>query len=216
MKEYLSSIVKNIFKSFEGFNLVWHIIAIFFTIILVITNIDWFYFINTRSGVLMSIFFPAAILGGILPIIVPLYLIISGYFTKLNKDEMLGWAILQATIIGSVISSFYKMFTGRIQPDLQNVANNISGNFEFGFLKHGIFWGWPSSHTTIAFAMAFTLIQMFPKNKFVKFISIFYALYIGIGVSFSIHWLSDCVAGAIIGTVIGIVAGRSYKNDAKV
>ena len=216
MKEYLSSIVKNIFKSFEGFNLVWHIIAIFFTIILVITNIDWFYFINTRSGVLMSIFFPAAILGGILPIIVPLYLIISGYFTKLKKDEMLGWAILQATIIGSVISSFYKMFTGRIQPDLQSVTNNISGNFEFGFLKHGIFWGWPSSHTTIAFAMVFTLIQMFPKNKFVKFISIFYALYIGIGVSFSIHWLSDCVAGAIIGTVIGIVAGRSYKNDAKV
>jgi hypothetical protein len=33
-------------------------------------------------------------------------------------------------------------------------------------------------------------------------LAIGYALYVGIGVSMTIHWLSDFVAGAILGTVI--------------
>jgi hypothetical protein len=35
-------------------------------------------------------------------------------------------------------------------------------------------------------------------------------LYIGVGVSMTIHWFSDFVAGAMMGTVIGRVVGRSY------
>ena len=132
------------------------------------------------------------VLGGILPIIIPLYLIFRGKILKNIRKETLGWIIGQAAIIGSLISSFYKIFTGRIQP---------------------IFWGWPSSHTTVAYAMAFALINMFPKNKIIKFFSILYALYISVGVSFSIHWFSDCIAGAIIGTIIGIVVAKSYKNS---
>jgi membrane-associated phospholipid phosphatase len=211
MKNFLYSIPKNIIDCFKNY-WIWHTIAIVLTFILVTTNTDWYYFINTRSNTLMYIFAPAMVLGGILPFIIPLYLIAGGYFTKQRKNEILGWAILQAAFIGSVISSFYKVFTGRIQPNLQNITNNISWDFQFGLLRHGIFWGWPSSHTTVAFAMAFTLIGLFPKNKIIKFLSIFYALYIGIGVSFSIHWFSECIAGAIIGTIIGIVVAKSYKK----
>jgi len=94
---------------------------------------------------------------------------------------------------------------------MHDVLANISQNFQFGFLRNGIFWGWPSSHTTIAFAMSFALFYMFPKNKFIKYFSVIYAFYIGIGVSLSIHWFSDFIAGAIIGTLIGISVVKLYK-----
>jgi len=49
--------------------------------------------------------------------------------------------------------------------------------------------------------------------KVAGFIVFIYALYIGIGVSLSIHWFSEFVAGAIIGTVIGVTVGKFYKKD---
>ena len=212
MRKFLNTLPQNIIACFENNNWIWHIIAILLTIVIVTTNTDWNYFTHTRSDILSYIFSPAKVLGALVPIFLPLYLIVGGFYTKQKIKEILGWAILQAVVIGSFISSFYKFFTGRIQPNLQNITNNISWDFQFGFFRHGIFWGWPSSHTTIAFAMAITLIYLFPKNKVVKILSLIYAFYIGIGVSFSIHWFSDFIAGAIIGTITGIVVARSYKK----
>ena len=106
----------------------------------------------------------------------------------------------------------YKAFTGRIQPDLANVTIDVSNRFNFGFLEHGIFWGWPSSHTTVSFAIAFTLITMFPERKRLKWGALATALYVGVGVSFNIHWFSEFIAGAIIGSVAGIVVGRCFKK----
>ena len=45
--------------------------------------------------------------------------------------------------------------------------------------------------------------------------AITYALYIGIGVSMTIHWFSDFAAGAIVGSVIGTVVGRSFQENAE-
>lgn len=130
-----------------------------------------------------------------------------------NSEKILaGLALGQAAILGSVISSIYKKFTGRIQPDFANPTLDISGDFNFGFLQHGIFWGWPSSHTTIAFAMAFTLITLYPKFKNLRYAALLYALYIGIAVSLSIHWFSEFIAGTIIGAVIGIVVGSDFRK----
>jgi F0F1-type ATP synthase assembly protein I len=44
-------------------------------------------------------------------------------------------------------------------------------------------------------------------------LAIAYALYVGIGVSMTIHWFSDFVAGAIIGTMIGTVVGTSFSRS---
>lgn len=124
---------------------------------------------------------------------------------------MLAWALGQAALIGYLVSSFYKALTGRIPPPSTAVLD-VSRQFNFGFLREGIFWGWPSSHTTVAFAMAFALIALYPKNKIVKSLSLIYALYIGIGVSFDIHWFSEFIAGAIIGAVIGLTVGKSFRS----
>lgn len=89
---------------------------------------------------------------------------------------------------------------------------DTSRDWNFGFLHHGIFWGWPSSHTVVAFSMAYALIAVYPQRKAVTYPALIYALYIGIGVSTRIHWFSEFIAGAIIGAIIGTVVGKSFHN----
>ena len=212
MKHFFTSVSRIFLNCFSKRNLPWHFLAIALTDLLVIANYDWLYFLNVRNGALNYFFFPAIILGAFLPIIIPIALIIFGLSRNKKIVENYGWVLGQAVILASVISSLYKTLTGRIQPNLNNLAIDISHNFQFGFLRHGIFWGWPSSHTTVAFAMAFTIMSFYPKNKTIKFLCLLYAFYIGIGVSLSIHWFSDFVAGAIIGSIIGISVAKYYKN----
>jgi membrane-associated phospholipid phosphatase len=90
------------------------------------------------------------------------------------------------------------------------VGADMSHIFQFGFLRGGVFWGWPSSHTTIAFAMAVTILMLLPKQRWVGCVAMAYAFYVGIGVSMTIHWFSDFAAGAIIGSAIGPWWGRAF------
>jgi membrane-associated phospholipid phosphatase len=124
----------------------------------------------------------------------------------------------QAAIIGLIISSAYKFFTGRMQPPrlLAISTPDISAGFRFGLFRGGVFWGWPSSHTTVAFAAAVALFTLYPENKTVKILALLVAFYIGIGVSVSIHWFSDFAAGVIIGSVIGLVVGRAFRERNRV
>lgn len=197
--------------SFSPKKIWWHLLAILLTYILVRTDFDWWYFTHTRGVVLQYILFPAALIGGFMPLLVPLVMYAWGTMNKSAHAMQAGLAVLQAAILGFFISGTYKAFTGRIQPPLHlGKLIDDSLGFRFGFWRGGVFWGWPSSHTTIAFAMATAIYVLFPKNKIVRVLAIAYALYIGIGVSTNIHWFSDFVAGAIIGSVIGVTVGRSY------
>jgi len=125
------------------------------------------------------------------------------------------FAVVQAGLLGLGISTFYKVFTGRAGP--YHIISNvdISHVFRFGVLRGGAFAGWPSSHTTTAFAMSMALVTLFPENKLVKYSAIIYAIYIGIGVSATIHWFSDFVAGAILGIIIGVSVGKSFLQRNK-
>jgi hypothetical protein len=62
--------------------------------------------------------------------------------------------------------------------------------------------------------MALCLIMLYPKNRLIAFCALFYAFYIGLGVSVTIHWFSEFAAGAIIGSVIGMTVGRSFSLPA--
>lgn len=216
MRGFFYNLPKNIIKCFGGYNLPWHLLAIILTYIIVTSGFDWLYFTSSRSPLLRSLLFPAVRLGSRLPILLPLALYAIGKLGKNLKAINTGYASGQAVIIGLLISSFYKALTGRVHPPrsltLTQGTIDISREFRFGFLRGGAFWGWPSSHTTIAFAMAATLLMLNPKNKIAGYLAIFYAFYIGFGVSISIHWFSDFVAGAIIGTVIGVAIGKSFRD----
>lgn len=212
MRAFFYDLSRNTIKCFKGHNLLWHVLAIVLTYFSVSSGFDWLYFEYSRNPILQSTLFPAVRLGGRLPVIVPLTLYIVGKVR--NKLEVINtaFALGQSVLIGLLIAALYKAFTGRVHPPrlLTPDTSDISHLFQFGVLRGGVFWGWPSSHTTIAFAMAMTLFMLYPKNKILRCFTIMYALYIGIGVSISIHWFSDFVAGAIIGTVIGVVVGKIF------
>jgi membrane-associated phospholipid phosphatase len=212
VKQFFSTLPKNIIGCFQGRMILWHLLAIALTFILVQSGFDWFYFSFTRNPVLREWMFLSAPIGGLVPLTLPLILIVSGFITSRTRISLTGWAIGQAVLIGSLLSSTYKAFTGRVHPE-HFIGADLSHDFRFGCLRGGVFWGWPSSHTTIAFAMAVTVFTLFPKQRRLGGLAIAYAFYIGLGISITIHWFSDFAAGAILGTVIGVVVGKSFLRS---
>ncbi len=209
MKQFLATVPRNLMGCFTGWRLVWHVVAILLTVILVMSGFDWRWFLTTRNPALRSWLWPAVGIGGLLPLVLPLYLLVVGFIIQSSRTILAGWAVGQAALLGSLISSTYKAVTGRVHP-AHNVGEDISHVFRFGWMRGGVFWGWPSSHTTIAFAMAMTVFTLCPKQRRLGWVAILYACYVGLGVSLTIHWFSDFAAGAIIGSAIGAVVGKSF------
>jgi len=196
---------------FKGRMIPWHALAIVLTITLVSSGFDWRYFELTRSPELRRWMFYAVIIGQLAPMFLPLALVVCGGILDNTFMCRLGWALGQAALIGWFIASAYKSVTGRIHPPYNTVVDT-SRIFHFGFMRGGIFWGWPSSHTATAFAMAMTVFTLFPKHRWLRMAVVIYAFYIGFGVSMTIHWFSDFVAGAVIGTIIGVTVGKSFAR----
>src|ERR1035441_3829827 len=207
MIQFLSTLPRNLIACFRGRRLAWHAMAIFFTFVLVASGCDWRYFLWTRSPTLWAWSIPSAPIGGLVPLALPLVLLALGRLRKSAVITTAGWAIGQAEVIGAMIAAAYKCVTGRVHPS-HGLGPDISHAFRFGFLRGGVFWGWPSSHTIIAFEMAAAVFTLFPRRRWLGFLAVAYALYIGVGVSMTIHWLSDFVAGGAIWGLVGSGAGK--------
>jgi membrane-associated phospholipid phosphatase len=212
--DFLTGLPRVLLRVFSWPNIVWHVVAAVLTAVLVLTGFDWWYFEVTRGPVLQSLSLPAAILGFFVPILLAVGLYLWGDWKKDKRFRLAGIAVGQASMGGWLVTSFYKIFTGRTQPEFLTHTSNIdiSRNFHFGIWQHGIFWGWPSSHTGVAFAGMVALVVLFPKNKVLCTAALLYAFFIGIGVSVSIHWFSDFVAGAILGSVVGVAVARQLQQ----
>jgi membrane-associated phospholipid phosphatase len=215
MKQFLVTIPGNFIGCFKGWRFVWHLVAIVLTAILVLSGFDWQYYLATRHPELRFWMWPAVGIGGLLPIALPLILFAFGIIAKNGRAILAGWAVGQAELLGAFVAAAYKAFTGRVHP-AHSVGADISHVFRFGFLRGGVFWGWPSSHATIAFAMAVTVFTLCPKQRWLGWVAILYAFYVGIGVSLTIHWFSDFVAGAIIGSVVGAVVGKCFGETSNI
>lgn len=211
MKLFLSTLPRNLLGCFRGRMVIWHLTAVFLTLALVVSGLDWQYFLCTRSPELRAWLWPAIVVGALMPIVLPLTLLALGSVSQSARIRRVGWAVGQAEAIGGIIAATCKAFTGRAHP-AHEVGIDLTHNFKFGFLRGGMFWGWPSSHTTIAFAMAVTVFKLFPKQKWLGCLAIGYAVYVGLGISSTIHWFSDFIAGALIGTVVGVVVGTSFHG----
>ena len=72
MKHFFVTLPRNLIGCFKGWRLVWHLVAILLTVIFVMSGFDWRYFLATRNPELRSWMFPAVIIGGLLPICLPL------------------------------------------------------------------------------------------------------------------------------------------------
>jgi membrane-associated phospholipid phosphatase len=212
MRLFLSTLPRNVIACFKGRMLAWHLTALFLTLALVVSGFDWHYFLATRSPMLRSWSWPAVRIGGLLPMALPLTLLLLGVVARSAQIRLIGWAVIQAEVLGGIIAAGYKALTGRAHPT-HYAGLDLTHEFKFGLLRGGVFWGWPSSHTTIAFAMAVTVFKLFPKQRWLGCLAITYAVYIGLGVSMTIHWFSDFVAGALVGTVVGLVVWASFSHE---
>jgi membrane-associated phospholipid phosphatase len=164
---------------------------------------------------------PAVMTGGIAPVIVPLSLYGLGCYREDLKLQTAGVAVAQAVIISTVLTTGIKAFTSRRPPDVWgsekiDEKKDFSDDFQFGFLKRVPFDGWPSGHTSAAWAIAATLTEFYPENIPLAIGLYGYALYVGLGVSVTIHWLSDAWAGALFGYAIGkTVAQHFIEKDSR-
>ena len=208
MKKFFQQFASNLLNCFSFKNLPYHLIAILLTYFIVHFGFDWTYYISTQNPTLQSILWPAVIIGGLGTLTLIVSLLFISFVTGNAKLWNTTKALIQAVLLAIIISSFYKALTGRSHPGELDLDN--SAIFRFSWWRGGVFWGWPSGHTTTAFAMGVTLYCLFPNSKF-KYLAIAYAFYIGIGISVNIHWFSDFIAGSIFGTIIGKTVGKSYS-----
>jgi membrane-associated phospholipid phosphatase len=181
--------------------------------VIVNSGYDWkWHRISTDHDWLREIGFVPFQAAPIVAYSIPAAIYLYGIMDKNSDLQVTGLAMGQAAILGIGVSCFIKVFTGRVSPDNLTNMTDYSRQFRFGILKGGVSEGWPSSHTTVAFAMATTLIELYPDNIALKIGALTYASIIGLGVSTNVHWASDVVAGALIGYSIGKTVGAGFRN----
>ncbi len=74
---------KNTAACFLGHNILWHLFAVGLTYFLVVSGFDWLYFESTRNVFIESVGLVPAVIGFLVPFIVPIAMHISG---KRNND----------------------------------------------------------------------------------------------------------------------------------
>src|ERR1017187_861579 len=116
MRQFFSTLRRNIIACFDGRMIVWHATAIALTAVLVLSGFDWLYFRSTRSPMLWPWMFSAAPIGGLVPIALPLILLTIGSLTRSAKASLAGWAVGQAELVGALVTAGYKAITGRVHP----------------------------------------------------------------------------------------------------
>jgi len=217
IRAFLHGLPMGFARIFAPRYLVWHVVMIILTYLCVVSGFDWYYFTQTRFDNLFALTLPAALMGFFVPIALPVVMYYFGEWRGNTRLKRVAIVVAQAEALAWGISSLYKSLTGRIEPEFLPgpTMQDISRWFDFGFWERGIFGGWPSSHTAVAFAGMVALIWLYPKNKPLALLAGAYALYIGLGVSVSVHWFSDFLAGAILGTLIGVVTARGHATTAR-
>ena len=189
------------------------IFAIATTYILVVYGLDWKYFLFVTTHIPKLFLFIADAAGFLIPVFLPICIFLFSKTKGSKLLSILALAVSYATVLGFVLSMAIKSLTGRVSPpDHATIFVDNSREFHFGFMREQIIGGWPSSHAMILFAIAATITTLFPSSRKIQIISFATAFCIGIGVTFGFHWLSEFIAGACFGTILGSLIGKHFHN----
>jgi membrane-associated phospholipid phosphatase len=157
---------------------------------------------------------PALTLGALLPLALPGSL----FFWGEGDTARAGAAGLQAALIAFAYNNLLKALTGRIEPEPDHPdIDGQSRGFQPGFLRNGVFNGWPSGHAMVNAALAASFAAYYREKPWMLPAAIGYALYVSAAVTFGVrgrvHWLSDAVAGTLMGAGIGWTVGSRFARD---
>jgi membrane-associated phospholipid phosphatase len=199
-------------RSFSGKNSFAHGAAILVTFLFVITGIDWQYFLFMNSNAPHFMLFTADMVGLLVPILLPLSILMLGILKKNATYLRTGTTLVKTVVLAFLIALTYKSLAGRESPPDDGPLIDNSNQFHFGFMEHSVLGGWPSSHATVMFALAACLVTLFPKSVALRVSSYALALSIGLGVAIGFHWISEFIAGVLIGTVIGKTVAQESRG----
>lgn len=190
-----------------------------FTWTFIETGIDWEWNRLAYNNVTMpNVGLPALYTGYVVPAIAPLSFYWVGYAIGNERLQMTGLALTQSLMLTIGIQTVLKMSTGRaltgIVTQLDHTRSNRTDDFsdEFEWFDMNFIAGWPSGHTANAFAAAATIAELYRDSPWIPIVAYSYATLVGVGVSLNVHWLSDVVAGALIGFAVGKTVGRSFNQ----
>jgi membrane-associated phospholipid phosphatase len=165
----------------------WHLLAFGLTFAIVTSGLDSQIVTTFRGTEIQRLAYTAGRVGLWTPVAVPLAMLAIGLARRHDRTRRNAWLLAESEVLATDLDT--------------------SHIFRFGFLRGGLFWGWPSSHVMIAFAGAVALMLLYRETRFVKWLPPAYAAYMAVSVAITFHWFSDVVAGAIIGALIGVVVG---------
>jgi membrane-associated phospholipid phosphatase len=216
---------QGIVGSYAWPSLMWHASAVVVTPPLVWTSDapvqSFFQQENPLSQTFAEITFGV---GWVAPIVVPIGLYLGGLGAAAPELATAGAAALQAVAVQALIITTLKWLTDRAGPYPDGDAQRMrwsNGLFHdskdpkaFNFNPFDISGGlrWPSGHTASSMALVSALVAFYPNEPWLAVIGYPLALAIGVGMlEGDYHWLSDVVAGALMGHAIGWSIGRHFR-----
>ncbi|MCL2879998.1 MAG: phosphatase PAP2 family protein, partial [Treponema sp.] len=165
---------------------------------------------------------PVVFLGYIVPWLLPLTLYIAGCFRPDTKLRITGLATGQAFLLSELFHLTLKIITGRLIPGVitgvffEPANHRIEAAKDFSnvfyWFRFDIYNGWPSGHAACAFSAAAVIAVLFRDKILLKAGMFAWAFLMLFSVSMNVHWLSDSIAGALIGYVTGKIIGNNFTQ----
>lgn len=144
--------------------------------------------------------------GGNYSLLVMSGFLAHGLIAKNSKSVSTGLLSLESFLLASVIVRIPKTLAGRDRPDVADDQFQFKGPFQGN--------SFPSGHTTAVFSVASVIATQYRDTKWVPVAAYSVASLVGLSRIYdNKHWLSDVVAGAAIGTLVGnLVSHRSSDS----
>lgn len=205
MKKEIYTFFRIFLEIFSKENHIFFLAIILGTILIVLSGFDWYYLILVNNYIPREILFISDVLGYFLPTILILFLFIYSLRKPSQTIKKIFLIVLYSTSLSIFTAGIIKALTGRTSPPHHGsylTWINNSMDFNFGFMREQILGGYPSTHTTIFFALAFSLLFLFPNFKKLHIFSFILTCFIGLGVTLGFHWFSEFFAGSILGFII--------------
>jgi len=214
----LTGLPDNVVSGFSGWNLALHLGALAATPLIVGNGADTQvhnFFVEhdafeplSYGGVYGGYLLPFALGGTLLGV---------GLLGDSRRELAASGAVLQATALAFVYQSLLKAVTGRLPPDSMAYPDDAaSRGFQFGFLRGGIHYGWPSGHLMTTTAIFTSLLPLYPNSVALRVGGGVLLAYMLLSVlshdASSMHWFSDVVAGSLMGWAIGRGVGAGFAR----
>lgn len=141
-----------------------------------------------------------------------------GALTQGGESARIGSIVLQSTLLSFTYQSSLKLITGRRSPESKEYNDNAaSKEFRFGFNRGGIDWGWPSGLMMINTSSLVALNSVYADNRPLQIGSSLWLGYVFLSNPVhevgSLAWVSDAVAGTLMGIAIGRSVGKTFSRQ---